>query len=291
MSIKLIAFDLDGTLLGSDGEVSAITCRVLHRAEQDGIRLVPATGRALPYFTKVRDALQLDRYPQNWVIALNGAELHAYAQGLTIRRHGISPALTDKVVALAGALDLEALCYTDDTRYRYQPPDFEPRRRAYLIKNNLNFEENIEHLMGSSILLDTPHYTAEAEVQKVAFLHSSKRLTELLPTIRAALDPSLCAMLVTPCWLEIMPRTTNKGAALREIMRRCDLLPEEVAAFGDGENDIEMLKSALHGYAMKNAFPSVLAAAPHLAPTNDENGVAKVVCSLCGYDYSAFCPR
>ena len=66
------------------------------------------------------------------------------------------------------------------------------------------------------------------------------------------------ALMVTPCWLKIVPEWLNKGAALTKVMRECGIRPEEAAAFGDGENDLGMLKSVTHGYAMGNAFDSVL---------------------------------
>ena len=58
------------------------------------------------------------------------------------------------------------------------------------------------------------------------------------------------ALMVTPCWLKIVPEWLNKGAALTKVMRECGIRPEEAVAFGDGENDLGMLKSVTHGYAM-----------------------------------------
>ena len=58
------------------------------------------------------------------------------------------------------------------------------------------------------------------------------------------------ALMVTPCWLKIVPEWLNKGAALTKVMRECGIRPEEAAAFGNGENDLGMLKSVTHGYAM-----------------------------------------
>ena len=73
MEIRLIAADLDGTLLNEAGEVSELTQRVLLRAQRDGIRIVWATGRDLPHFATVREALHTDIFAQNFYIALNGA--------------------------------------------------------------------------------------------------------------------------------------------------------------------------------------------------------------------------
>ena len=88
--------------------------------------------------------------------------------------------------------------------------------------------------------------------------------------------------MVTPCWLKIFPEWLNKGAALTKVMRECGIRPEEAAAFGDGENDLGMLKSVTHGYAMGNAFDSVLEQISLHAPRNTEDGVARTICELCG---------
>ena len=122
------------------------------------------------------------------------------------------------------------------------------------------------------------------QVILVSFNHALLRQAkQLLPELRAKLPAQCSALLVTPCWVEIVPDWLNKGSALQTIMQQCGILPEEAAAFGDGENDIKMLKSVTHGYAMSNAFPSVLEQIPLHAPANREDGVAKTICKLCGY--------
>lgn len=121
----------------------------------------------------------------------------------------------------------------------------------YLQEHSLAIEDNVEHLFGGNIELPTPCYpSAAGTVQKVAYLHSSFRLQQLLPELRTKLPAGSKALMVTPCWLKIVPEWLNKGAALTKVMRECGIRPEEAAAFGDGENDLGMLKSVTHGYAM-----------------------------------------
>lgn len=285
MSIKLIAADLDGTLLNEKGEVSALTQKVLLRAQQDGIRVVLATGRDLPHFTAIREALHTDMFAQNFYIALNGALIVDCEKGKEQRTPGFAPESVDDFLKLADEYDLEALCYTRNGRFRYAQPGFEQRRLDYLKQHGLAIEDNVEYLFGGNIELETPHYPETAgSVQKVAYLHSSLKLQQLLPELRAKLPARCSALLVTPCWVEVVPDWLNKGTALQKIMQQCGIHPDEAAAFGDGENDLGMLKSVTHGYAMSNAFPSVLEQIPLHAPANTEDGVAKTVCKLCGYE-------
>lgn len=284
MSIKLIATDLDGTLLNEKGEVSALTRKVFLRAQQEGIRIVLATGRDLPYFSQAREALHTDMFAQNFYIALNGARIADLKNGQEQRTQGFVPENVDLFLKLAADYDLEALCYTQSGRFRYARCGFEQRRLDYLKQHGLSIEDNVEHLLGRNMELETPHYPESAgSVQKIAFLHSSLRLQQLLPELRAKLPAQCSALLVTPCWVEVVPDWLNKETALRKIMQQCGIHPDEAVAFGDGENDLGMLKSVTHGYAMSNAFSSVLEQIPLHAPANTEDGVAKTICKLCGY--------
>ena len=284
MSIKLIVTDLDGTLLNEKGEVSALTRKVFLRAQQEGIRIVLATGRDLPYFSQAREALHTDMFAQNFYIALNGARIADLKNGQEQRTQGFVPENVDLFLKLAADYDLEALCYTQSGRFRYARCGFEQRRLDYLKQHGLSIEDNVEHLLGRNMELETPHYPESAgSVQKIAFLHSSLRLQQLLPELRAKLPAQCSALLVTPCWVEVVPDWLNKETALRKIMQQCGIHPDEAVAFGDGENDLGMLKSVTHGYAMSNAFSSVLEQIPLHAPANTEDGVAKTICKLCGY--------
>ena len=103
MSIKLIATDLDGTLLNEKGEVSALTRKVFLRAQQEVIRIVLATGRDLPYFSQAREALHTDMFAQNFYIALNGARIADLKSGQEQRTHSLQIVFATPSSLFAGA--------------------------------------------------------------------------------------------------------------------------------------------------------------------------------------------
>ncbi|MEG0364931.1 MAG: HAD-IIB family hydrolase, partial [Erysipelotrichales bacterium] len=78
-------------------------------------------------------------------------------------------------------------------------------------------------------------------------------------------------------WLEVCPKGNTKGNALESLAKELNILPEEIMAFGDGENDIEMLSFAKHSYAMANALPSVKAVSSHITLSNDDDGVYEIL--------------
>ena len=137
MEIRLIAADLDGTLLNEAGEVSELTQRVLLRAQRDGIRIVWATGRDLPHFATVREALHTDIFAQNFYIALNGALIVNCGIGAEQRTDGFAADNVDPFLQIADAYDLEALSYTRNGCFRYAQPGFEQLRFEYLKEHSL----------------------------------------------------------------------------------------------------------------------------------------------------------
>ena len=155
---------------------------MLLRAQRDGIRIVWATGRDLPHFATVREALHTDIFAQNFYIALNGALIVNCGIGAEQRTDGFAADNVDPFLQIADAYDLEALSYTRNGCFRYAQPGFEQLRLEYLKEHSLAIKDNVEHLFGGNIELPTPCYpSAAGTVQKVAYLHSSLHLQQLLP--------------------------------------------------------------------------------------------------------------
>lgn len=289
MSIRLIATDLDGTLLDENGKASSLTRQVLLHAQHSGIRLVLATGRSLAGFSKIREVLQTDNFAGNYYIALNGGIIYSCATRHQICAPGIPHKTANQLLQLGASLDLHVLCYTSEYRFSYMPAGFVQRRLQYLHDHHLAPEPDFAELQGSSILLQAPNLPVNlAAYAKIALLHSSHRLQEVLPTIRAFCGQNYSAMMVSSNWLEIIPTSVSKGSALQHIMHLCDIHQDEVAAFGDAENDIDMLKNVAHGYTMRNALPELISQSHLIAPANTEDGVAQIVCKLCGYTEFSF---
>ena len=92
--------------------------------------------------------------------------------------------------------------------------------------------------------------------------------------------PGVSAMHSHPTYLEIVSAGVDKGAALKSLAQRLNIPREEVAAFGDADNDAEMIQYAGHGYAMESGDREVVRRAKFVAPSNDSEGVARVLESL-----------
>ena len=99
-------------------------------------------------------------------------------------------------------------------------------------------------------------------------------------SIAAFLPESLTVVQTAAFYLEVIPRTINKGQGILDICRALGITKEEVIAFGDSHNDIPMLKTAGMGVAMGNAHPDVKAAADYITLSNNEDGIAAALDTL-----------
>lgn len=279
--IKMIATDIDGTLINDQGIIPPATRRALIAAQEKGIRLVIATGRSPQYTRSEQEQLEMQRFAGNYIIALNGQAIFRFCDRSTRTGRRIPVRLVPAVLRLAFEYDLEALCYDGGSRYHYLPPDFYAKKEAWLRRFPSLSPADFESVLGGRIPVPSWDSPLDCDMDKIALLHSAPRLREVLPQIRSRIPADLQAMLVKPTWLEIYPAEISKGAALKQIMAETGIQPDEVLAFGDGENDIGMLQSVAYGFAMGNAFPAVREAAYAVTASNNCDGIARVVETFC----------
>ena len=130
--IKMIAADLDGTLLNDDGVITPDTRNALIHAQEKGIRMVIATGRTPKFTIQEQKQLQMERFKNNYIIALNGQEIYRFSDGHTWCGPRVPAPDVSPTLKLAYDYCLEALCYDGNVRYQYLPPDFQAKKEAWL---------------------------------------------------------------------------------------------------------------------------------------------------------------
>ena len=120
------------------------------------------------------------------------------------------------------------------------------------------------------------------DVCKVAFYDEGDAQTHELPVLQAKLEGPLSITLSGEHWVDVMKPGVNKGCAMRGIQQKLGISAAECMAFGDYLNDCELLQAVGESYAMENAHPALKALARRIAPSNDENGVMRVVRAALG---------
>ena len=268
--IKLIAFDIDGTLLNSQKELTERTLRALKSAAAHGIEVVPCTGRLLGVIPEAVRALPFIRY----AICVNGAQIVDCVSGETLLRAEIPLAraleLLDALDELPGIYD----CYLDGRGWMSR--DMWERFSEFA-----SSARTLTFLRGARTPVpELRTFVRERgmDAQKLQiFFHTVAERLEYQRQLQAQF-PELLMTSSLSNNLEINAPGASKGAALVELCRLLGFSAEHAMSFGDGTNDISMLKAAGVGVAMANAEEqAVLDAADRIAPSCDEDGVAQVI--------------
>lgn len=262
--IKLVATDLDGTLLRDDKTVNAWTRSVLDAAEAQGILVVPVTARQPRGLHHIAEAAGLT----GWSICVNGALVRHLTTGEVLFERLVEP---DAMQALAGWLDAElprvrfAAVQDGGSRFAVgpgyrelaHPDDHQP---AMLQAVGLSRDE----------LLATP-------ALKLLARHAELSAVELSRRIADSPVPGIHATTSGADFVEIAAAGVTKATGLAQLCAGLGIDRSEVAAFGDAPNDVEMLGWAGHSWAMANAVDEVKSVATHRTTSNMDDGVARAL--------------
>ena len=277
MTVKLIAFDLDGTLLDDDKHLPEENLAALRAAYDRGIFLVPATGRILKALPEELLELQLFRY----FIFANGALVYDAQEERTLSRGDIPLELTLRVMDYLDTQPVLYDCYQNDvgwmSRSMYEQAPVYFREEPEILKLVEKLRIRVPDLK------QTLREHGEG-VQKIQFYYRPEDNAERLRMIARfpTLFPELIASSSTSNNVEINSALAGKGNGLRALCAALGVAPEECMSFGDGSNDIPMLQAAGRGVAMGNAGGDVKAAADAVCETNAACGVAREIRRVLG---------
>ncbi|MGI9056143.1 MAG: Cof-type HAD-IIB family hydrolase [Pyrinomonadaceae bacterium] len=279
--IKLLALDLDGTLLNSKGKISEINKQAIRRAEEKGVLVTIATGR------RFRDALPvaLEAEFNAPVITHNGALLK-FAQTLeTVAFSTIKTGTVSEILRVGDELGGDALLSADphgkgtlfyDTISEKNIPlqkyiAWSKTFHGAEAEEAVHHVENLEDIIES---VETVHVsfsgTCEpmSEMQKI-LEGELKNSVNILATVYTHLDFTL---------LDILPPGASKAHGITELSKLHKFLPENIMVIGDNFNDLEMLDYAGTPVVMGNASPELLEREEFFTTlSNDENGVALAI--------------
>lgn len=267
--MKLIALDLDGTLLTTDKKLTPENEAALRRASEAGGVIVPATGR---FFGAIPDNVRTLPFLR-YAITVNGAEILDVRAGLVLHRAEIACERAVEIMEYLDTLPVIYDCYMDDwgwmTRSHYeQAADYAPHR--YSLELLLRLRTPVPELKAH--LTEVGH-----DVQKIQMFFRDPALREREMEQMRRRFPDLAVTSSIPGNVELNRRDAQKGAALQWLAAYLGLAPSQTVAFGDDLNDVSMLRAAGIGVAMGNACPAAKAAADYVTESCDENGVARAL--------------
>ena len=267
MTIKLIATDMDGTLLDPKGQVDLPRLeKILDQLEERGIRFVIATGNEIHRVKQLLGHLT----ERVVLIVANGARIFEGNQLLPAQTWDddmVNRALEFfkgrecqeqfVVTSMNGGFVKEGTVFTE--LENFMTPEM-----IELFYQRMNFVEKLEsHLFGG--------------VLKMSLVVGEERSDSVLEEINQLFNGSVQAVSSGYGCIDILQSGIHKAWALQELLKRWDIKAEEIMAFGDSENDVEMLQLAGIAYAMENADDKAKAVATDFAPSNSQAGVYEVL--------------
>ncbi|WEV60523.1 Cof-type HAD-IIB family hydrolase [Streptococcaceae bacterium ESL0729] len=255
--IKLLALDLDGTLLDSQKKVSDKNRWALDEARKKGVKLVITTGRPLTSIKYLLEDLDLID-PDEYSITFNGGLVQRNT-GEILSKSSLSLAEIKEIHKLGSSFGLPLSILSDDRVYELDgPTDYRKINPA------LNYFESSVEDLPSDRIYNKAIFCAEAEILDS---HVKELQTKLASSFESFKSRDII--------FEVMPKGVVKATGLKGLIDILNIDQSEVMAIGDEENDRSMIEWAGYGMAMANAVDLIKDLANHTIPlTNDQDGVA-----------------
>jgi len=266
MDIKCIALDLDRTTLNAQGQLSDENRRALEYAISQGVHIVIASGRPLAALPE--DVLSVPGI--EYAITSNGAAVYHLPSKTRLAHFPMDPRMVERLLRLTAHLPYVYETFLDGQAYAgadflADPTAYGAPENAipYLRRTRKPAENIVEFIRDHMDRLDSMDLIIDGQ--------------ETNDRLRVWLQSQLPDCYITtsvPHLLEFSHKNCGKHSGVRVVAEALGLSPAQIAAFGDGDNDVDMLRFVGCGIAVANASPACLAAADRVTLSYDQNGVA-----------------
>jgi Cof subfamily protein (haloacid dehalogenase superfamily) len=261
---KLIAIDIDGTLMNDRKEITKEVNDAIQAAKAKGVKVVICTGRPIVGVQSIIEELKLND-EEDFVITFNGALVqNTYSKDVESQ---ITLAYENLKELYELSLKLDSPFQFFDTESLYTPNREISRYTVH--------EAHINQIPIHYLPID--EVPKDMLIPKVMFIDEPERLNTIIANIPESLWEKYTFVKSTPFFLEILDPSVSKGNAVKQLAEKLSIKQEEVICIGDGENDLSMVEYAGCGVAMANAVSVVKEVAQFHTLSNNENGVAYAI--------------
>lgn len=261
--LKLVAVDLDGSLLTSKNNLTDFTKNTLIKASKIGHKVVIITGRDYYAANYIGDLLKFKKYG-GLISSSNGSNVYSPKENKTIINHTIDYILAREIISYGKNLGFDLIIYHDGKILAEKKDTYSLEFLANKNKMSVEIISDLEKYLNfpvNKILFTGRPDTIEKNKEKLA-----KQFENVMNPIHAM-----------PQFLDLMPKGINKGKSILEIADYYKIDHKDTYAFGDEVNDIEMIKMAGVGVAMGNASDYVKKHSDFITKSNDDDGIAHFV--------------
>jgi len=267
MDIKVIATDMDGTLLDPKGQLDLPRLeKILDKLDQCDIRFVIATGNEVHRMRQLLGHLA----ERVVLVVANGARI--FENNELIQAQTWDDAMVDKALGHFKGRECQ-----DQFVVTAMNGGFVKKGTVFTELDKFMTPEMIEKLYQRMQFVDEFDSSLFGGVLKMSMVVGEERLDLVLQEVNDLFNGHVRAVSSGYGCIDILQDGIHKAWGLVELLKRWNLKPEQIMAFGDSENDIEMLELAGISYAMENAEEAVKRVATKVAPANSQAGVYKVL--------------
>lgn len=273
---KIIILDIDGTLLNSQKVITQKTREALIHAQENGNRLILASGRPTSAMNQLADQLEMTKH-HGILVSYNGSRVVDCQSGKVLFNKPLS--VEEGKAVLEHLKQFDVIPMLEGGEYFYVNDVY--HNEIIWNGNKINIIE-YESRGGGYLLCekkDLANYL-DYEVNKILVAGQPEYLLEHSEQIAEPFKESLNCMFTAAFYFEFTAKGIDKAKALETVFSLEDIHSQDVIAFGDGHNDISMLKMANISVAMGNAVEEVKQAADIVTLSNDEDGIAHALADI-----------
>lgn len=264
MDYKVIAMDLDGTLLNDQKEISPATAQAIMSARAAGKKIVLISGRHRREMIAYAQCLGLGREAGDYLVSCDGVYIEELSGGHIAEASCLTGAEVVQLLARYGCCAQTMVVTAEADYVIYEKPN-----ASYL-------KRRIRNLLGKASvpvsLKELDQLKALPAVEKIVFV--SADIQRLYRQLEMELGEAYHLQLCSGGRLELLHRDVSKWKAIQAVSRSLSIPPEEWLYFGDDGNDIQCLKNIRNSFAMGNAAEEIKNCAAHVTGSNNEDGIA-----------------
>ncbi|WP_122641603.1 Cof-type HAD-IIB family hydrolase [Luxibacter massiliensis] len=264
MEYEMLVLDLDGTLTNSKKELTEPTRKALLTIQEEGKKVVLASGRPINGVLPLARKLKLQKYG-SYILSFNGARITRCLDGTDIYNRtlpkNVIPVIYELISSISG---LDLLTYEGDNILSGISVNEYTQKEAFINK------------MAVRQLADFTSYI-QFPINKLLVTGAPPILEKVMPILKGHFHSLLNIYRSEPYFLEIMPQNIDKAYSLQKLLSSIGMSSEQMICCGDGYNDISMIEYAGLGVAMENAQKIVRETADFITRSNDDDGILHVV--------------
>ncbi|MBC1600689.1 HAD family phosphatase [Listeria welshimeri] len=273
MTTQAIILDIDGTLLNDDKKISPETKKALITAQQNGVKLILASGRPTTGMHLYAEQLEMEKY-HGLLVSYNGAKVVDCQTKEELFNQTLTIAEGKAVLEHMKQFEVKVMIDKDDYMYVNNVYDcYIPYKGEEI--NIIQYESR----GGNFKLCEKEDLTAflDYRINKILTAGDPDYMQKNYQAMMAPFKNTLNCVFTADFYFEFTAKNIDKAKALDTVLTPMGIHAENIIAFGDGHNDITMVKYAGTGIAMDNAVPELKAVANSITLSNNKDGIAHVL--------------